>query len=113
VKDEDYRVPFEIIGYAGDSKSHSKLAIDAAREGNFDEIKEHLKLAEQGMLEAHECQTGLLTEEANGNPIPVNIITVHAQDHLTMALMMDELADVFVDLYQRIEVLEKKLAEKE
>lgn len=113
MNEEDYTVPVEVIGFAGESKTHSKLAIEAAREGRFEEVKEHQERAKEGMLQAHECQTNMLIEEANGNPVPVNIITVHSQDHLTMALMMDELVEEFVNLYQRVSELEKKLERKD
>ncbi len=34
----------------------------------------------------------MLQQEARGDKVPVNIILVHAQDHLTMALMMRDMA---------------------
>lgn len=113
MREEDYKVPFKVIAYAGDSKSQSEKALRAAREGDFEEAKKFLEEAEKGVIQAHQCQTSLVTEEANGNPVPVNIITVHSQDHLTMALIMSEIADDFINLYQRVAELEAKIKELE
>ena len=44
----------------------------------------------------------MLQQEAEGNPVKVNIILVHAQDHLTMAMMMRDMAEQFVNLYQLV-----------
>ena len=46
-------------------------------------------------------------QEAEGNPVPVNIILVHAQDHLTMAQVMRDMAEQFMDLYQTVQTLKE------
>jgi PTS system cellobiose-specific IIA component len=98
----DYDVAFKIIMFAGNSKSSSMLAIAAARQGNSEEAKTHLDQADQDLKAAHEAQTELITEEARGNAVPVNIILVHSQDHLTGALLMRDLADEFIQLYLQL-----------
>ncbi len=39
------------------------------------------------MKEAHDAQSDLLSAEADGKDLAYSILMVHAQDHLTMALM--------------------------
>ena len=47
------------------------------------------------MLEAHEFQTEMITQEASGNIVPVNIILVHSQDHLSMAMTAQDLSELW------------------
>ena len=100
--DEIYEAAFTLIGIAGDSKAESMAAIDCARQGDIEGARKHLEAADQAMVQAHESQTAMLQQEAEGNPVKVNIILVHAQDHLTMAMMMRDMAEQFVNLYQLV-----------
>ncbi len=101
----DYDVAFKMIGTAGNAKSESMLAIRAAREGNLAETAEILARADESLHEAHKLQTGLITQEARGNSVVMNVILVHAQDHLTGALLMRDLATEFVLLYEELAAL--------
>ena len=78
-----YEASFTLIGIAGDSKAESMQAIDCCK------------------------QAEMLQQEAEGNPVPVNIILVHAQDHLTMAQVMRDMAEQFMDLYQTVQTLKE------
>lgn len=103
--DEEYQVAFQLIMNAGNAKSLAMMAIEAAREFRFEDAKKHLEEAETEMRAAHQAQIDLIQQEAAGNPVAVNIILVHAQDHLTMAMMAKDRADEFVHLYQVIKEL--------
>ena len=96
-----YEASFTLIGIAGDSKAESMQAIDCCKQG------EHLAAADETMVKAHDAQTEMLQQEAEGNPVPVNIILVHAQDHLTMAQVMRDMAEQFMDLYQTVQTLKE------
>lgn len=104
----EYQVAFELIAVAGDSKAESMAAINAAAEFNFEEAQEHLKVADERMVAAHEIQTEMLQNECRGQKANVNIILVHAQDHLTTAIIMRDQADIMLRLYRTIEQLSKK-----
>ncbi len=106
--DSKYQAAFDLILKAGNSKSYSLMAIDAAKEFNFEEAKNNLLIAETEMRSAHEAQMGLIRQEAQGTPVDVNIILVHAQDHLSMAIMAMDIAVQFIDLYQTIQKLKPK-----
>ncbi|MBK8461244.1 MAG: PTS lactose/cellobiose transporter subunit IIA [Micropruina sp.] len=99
---EDYESAFTMISYAGNAKSNAMLAIRTAREGDLPKSRELLAEADRDLHSAHVTQTEMLTEEARGNPVKVNIILVHAQDHLTGAMLVRDLADEFVHLYERL-----------
>ncbi len=99
---EEYEGAFMMIAHAGNAKSNAMLAIRAAREGDLEKSKELLAEADKDLHAAHITQTDMLTEEARGNAVKVNIILVHAQDHLTGAMLVRDLADEFTALYQRL-----------
>ena len=52
------------------------------------------------MLEAHHIQTSLLAKEANGDHTEVNVMLVHAQDHLMTAILAKELIAEMIEMYQ-------------
>ncbi|GCF93538.1 PTS mannose transporter subunit IIA [Enterococcus florum] len=91
-----------LIINAGNAKSDAMEAIQAAKKGDFQAAEEKLKTAEQGLVEAHHAQTGLLTAEASGNPMNVTLLAVHSQDHLMTAITFNDLAKEVVEVYQRL-----------
>lgn len=103
----EYQIAFELIAVAGDSKVESMAAIEDASEFRFEEAQERLKAADEKMAEAHHIQTDLLQKEASGEKTEVNIILVHAQDHLTTAIIMRDQAEMMIRLYQTIEKLSR------
>lgn len=103
-----YENAMQIILHAGNAKSAALMAIDAAAEGDFEQAEANLKEAQEEIHEAHGVQFGLIQGEANGTPVEVNIILVHAQDHLSMAFMASDMAERLVALYRRVSELETK-----
>ena len=51
-------------------------------------------------LSAHKAQTDLLTQEAQGNHLSVDVLLVHAQDHLMTAMLAQELIGELIELYR-------------
>ncbi len=92
-----------LIIYGGNAKSDAMEAIAAAKAGKFDEAEEKIQNAEASIVEAHHAQTGMLTEEANGNHMEVTLLTIHSQDHLMTAITFTDLAKEIIDLYKRID----------
>lgn len=101
--ESNYEVAINLVLSAGDSKNESMMAIKAAREFDFEKAKSHVEQAREKLNESHEHQTGLIQQEAGGNPVPVNIMLVHAQDHLTTAIIMKDQAEEYIKLYQMLE----------
>lgn len=52
-------------------------------------------------LEAHHIQTGLLTDEGNGEGPQVNLLLVHAQDHLMTSMLAQELIAELIELHEK------------
>ncbi|WP_288734863.1 PTS lactose/cellobiose transporter subunit IIA [uncultured Enorma sp.] len=95
-----YETAMQIIMHAGNAKSAALMAIDAAAEGNFEEAEAQLKEADAEMQQAHHVQFDLTQAEACGESVEVNIILVHAEDHLAMAIMAGDFARRFIALYK-------------
>ena len=95
VDDEKYEVAFEIIACAGDAKSLALMAIEEARNGNFEQAEKNLAEAREQMAKAHDVQNDMLQS------VELNIVLIHAEDHLTMAIMSIDFAEEFIELYKQ------------
>lgn len=91
---------FGLIAAAGAARSQAFKALKAARSGDFDRADELLKEAKQSALEAHHVQTSLLSKEAAGDHTEVNVMLVHAQDHLMCSILAQELIEELVYLHR-------------
>lgn len=90
-----------LIINAGNAKSDAMEAIQAAKEGKFEEADEKIKTAEESLVLAHHSQTGLLTKEAQGEQMTITLLTVHSQDHLMTAIAFTDLAKEIIDLHRK------------
>lgn len=93
-------VSFGIIAHAGDARSYAFGALAAAKAGNFEEAEALLKQSDAAAVEAHHMQTDLLIKEANGEKTPVDVLLVHAQDHLMTSMLAVELIKELITIYK-------------
>lgn len=93
-------VSFGIIANAGDARSYAFGALEEAKKGNFEEAEELLKKSDESATLAHKAQTELLFKEANGEKTPVDVLLVHAQDHLMTCMLAVELIKEMITLYK-------------
>lgn len=100
---------FEIILNAGNSESASLMAIEAAREYRFGDAKKEYEEAVKELHLAHQTQTSLLQDEARGESIEMDILMVHAQDHITMASILKEVANEFINVYEELKELKEEV----
>ena len=59
-------------------------------------------LQSQASKLAHDVQTMLIGLDEGCGKIPVNLIMVHAQDHLMNAMVIQDLATDMIELYRRL-----------
>ncbi|MFM0792484.1 PTS cellobiose transporter subunit IIA [Streptococcus suis] len=93
---------FGIILSSGNARTVVHEAFAAMREGDYDKAEELLEAANADMLEAHHAQTGLLQKYASGTEVNVEIIMVHAQDHLMTTMTLREVALEMLALYRKV-----------
>lgn len=89
-----------LVGNAGESRSLSFEALKYAKTGDFEKAKELLKKAKEYSLMAHEVQTKLICDEADGNKMELGLLMVHAQDHLMTSILARELIHELIELYK-------------
>ncbi|MHC5248526.1 PTS lactose/cellobiose transporter subunit IIA [Enterococcus sp. LJL120] len=89
-----------IIANSGDGRSYAFRALEAAKKGDFEQSDELIKKAEESIRLAHKGQTELLVSEANGDENDINILMIHAQDHLMTSMLAEELIKEIILLYK-------------
>ena len=99
---ENLEAVMGLIMNAGNAKSDAMEAIQLAKKGDIQAAREKIQVAEQSLVEAHHSQTALLTKEASGEAVELNLLTVHSQDHLMTSITFVDLAKEFIDVYERI-----------
>ena len=103
---------FELISYSGDARSYIYEAFDQVRVGDYKEADALLEKAEESILQAHNMQTSLIHQEANGIKIEIGLIMVHAQDHLMSTLLARELVRHLIGMQKEINSLKERPEDK-
>ncbi|MBH1932076.1 PTS lactose/cellobiose transporter subunit IIA [Serratia rubidaea] len=92
----------ELLINAGEARSHAMTAIQAARQRQWRQAEEALTASQAASRAAHAVQTQLIGLDEGAGKIPVNLILVHAQDHLMTAMLCHDLAQEIVLLRQEV-----------
>ena len=93
----------KIIMNAGDAKSDCIQAIQCARKKDFKTAGELMNQADSKILQIHCLQNELMQRECRGEKIELSILMVHAQDHLTNAIVTFDLASEFIAYIEEVE----------
>jgi PTS system cellobiose-specific IIA component len=93
---------FQLILHAGNAKSSLMEAMQAARLGKLDEAHLKIEEAKEELNAAHHSQTLLIQNEARGEKVELNILLIHAQDHLMNALTMRDLVIEIIHLHEKL-----------
>ncbi|MBZ5952676.1 PTS cellobiose transporter subunit IIA [Leuconostoc gelidum subsp. gasicomitatum] len=99
-------IAFEIILHSGNSRTNVHEAFSAMRLKNFKLSEQKLQGANTELLLAHKSQTKLLQTYAAGTKIDMEIILVHAQDHLMTTMTLREMAIEMQHLYKEVKQIE-------
>ncbi|MCD8027559.1 MAG: PTS lactose/cellobiose transporter subunit IIA [Erysipelotrichaceae bacterium] len=99
-KEEASMIGFEIVAYSGDARSKLLLAVEKAKQMNFNECQKLIDEANECLNDAHRAQTELLQMEARGENIEISFITVHAQDHLMTTILLKDIIPNLLDIYR-------------
>lgn len=91
-----------LIMNSGNAKSCAMEAIQSAKAGEFDIASEKIKEAETALVEAHHSQTGMLTQEAQGESVEITLLTIHSQDHLMTSIAFTDLTKEIIEIHRKI-----------
>lgn len=94
-------IAMTLVGNAGEARSLAYEALNEAKNGDFQKAEELLKESKERILKAHEIQTDLIIKEANGEKAEINLLMVHAQDHLMTSILAKELIIEIIELYKK------------
>ena len=92
------QIIMELVVNGGMARSLVIEAIRNARQGNFEEADKLMKESAETLSKAHEVQTELITKEAGGEHMEVQLLMVHAQDHVMNAMTVYDLAVEIIEL---------------
>ncbi|MGM0173714.1 PTS lactose/cellobiose transporter subunit IIA [Enterococcus sp. DIV0800] len=99
-KEELQMLGFEIVAYSGDARSTLMTLLKEIRGGNFANVDKALKESDENLKLAHKAQTQVLSNEASGEDLDLGFIFIHGQDHLMTTLLLRDLVQDFIELYQ-------------
>ena len=99
---EQEQTIINLIVNAGSARSSAIEAIQYAKAGDLEKAEESINAAKESVNEAHHAQTEMIQAEIRGEKAPLNLLMVHAQDHLMCALVVIDLAQEFVAIWQKI-----------
>jgi PTS system cellobiose-specific IIA component len=107
-KMENEQMAFQLILHAGNAKSSAMEAIIASNNYDFETANECIEKANEELTIAHKAQYDLLSDFSNGEKVDVNILMVHAQDHVSGASLIIEMAKEIITLNNKIYLIEQK-----
>lgn len=93
----------DLIINAGESKSLAMQALYNAKRGEWDEVDTLLKQSTEAAKKAHHVQTELIGMDEGEGKIPVNLIMVHAQDHIMTAMLAREMIEEMIDIHKKLQ----------
>ena len=100
------QVIFTLILHAGNSKSSSMEAFAATKKFQFELADQKIQEAEKELNIAHKMQSDMLTGFAQGKDVPIDILMVHAQDHLNGAIVTLDFVKELIDVEKQIQKLQ-------
>lgn len=95
-------VAFEIITCVGSAKSSFIEAIQRAKQGKFEQAAACIKQGDAHFAEGHHAHADLIAQEADGQPVNLCLLLMHAEDQLMSAETARIYALEFIELYQKL-----------
>ena len=98
----DESTVMELLIHAGQARSDAMEAIAGSRRREWETVETLMASSEMACREAHKIQTALIGLDEGCGKMTVNLILVHAQDHLMTAMLCQDLAKEIIALRQEI-----------
>ena len=89
-----------MTSFGGEAKSLALIAIEQARNGDFEHAEESMKKSTEALKKSHNAHTNLLSREADEEQLQVTMFMIHAADHLTSANVIHLLAEELIYLHK-------------
>lgn len=95
-------IVMNLVVNSGEARSIAMKAIELAQQGQFEEAAAKIAEARETINAAHNFQTELVQKEINNDPVPMSLLMCHGQDHLMTAMVVIDLAEKFIEVYQKM-----------
>ena len=105
----DYSASFKIILHAGNSKSKAREAIKLGRNKEFEQAELLLKQARLELNQAHQMQTEIIQDEIKEAYTSINMLMVHAQDHVSSAEVVLDMALEMNEIRKELSLIKEAL----
>ncbi len=92
----------ELIINAGESKSLAMQALMCAKKGEWEQVDGLLAESTEAAKKAHKVQTSLIGMDEGEGKVPVNLIMVHAQDHIMTSMLARELIEELIEIHKKL-----------
>ncbi|KAA8995889.1 MULTISPECIES: PTS lactose/cellobiose transporter subunit IIA [Pectobacteriaceae] len=93
----------ELIINAGESRSYAMEALRAAKRGEWEQVAAKLSASAQASKRAHDVQTMLIGLDEGCGKVQVNLVLVHAQDHIMTSMLARELIEEIIDVQRQLQ----------
>lgn len=90
----------ELIIHGGDARSKAIEAMQKLKVNDFGGARALIKECNDSILTAHKVQTKMLQDEAGGCGSNVQLLVVHAQDHLMDAMVIRDVVNNLIDIQE-------------
>ena len=108
--DEDnplINVSMQIILHAGNARNDAAAALEAAKNGKYEESDKLMVEAQDNIRLAHQAQTNILQDEMNGKHYNLCILFIHAQDTLMTIKSEISLTEQMISMQKEINALKE------
>ncbi|WP_302558390.1 PTS lactose/cellobiose transporter subunit IIA [Holdemania filiformis] len=104
---EVQEISFQMILFAGDARSLFIESLRGMIAGNYQLAQEKYDQGVENLIKAHQAEADFISSYASGKEANLDIFLVHANDHLTMAMVMQELCDELKPLIETVNILKE------
>lgn len=94
---------FELILHSGNARSLAHEALSLIKIKNKDEANKKLKEAQQELVEAQKLHAQFLRNMANNEEIKIDLLMVHAEDHVSGSQSCLEMTKEIITIYERMD----------
>jgi len=86
----------------GSARSFFMEALSTAKEGDFEEADRLMSEGEAMLGEGHHAHGNLLSQEASGDKVKVDLLLVHAEEQTISAEAFKIMAGEMIEIYSRL-----------
>ncbi len=96
------KVAYSMIAKAGDAQALQFKALEDAKKADFTAVEKKMQEADELLVQAHQLQTDLIKDEANGKSAGCSVLLVHAQDYVSNTVLNKKIVEQMIDIYKEL-----------